>query len=296
MRDGLRFGWLVLLALTGLAVSAAEPLRSTRHEIRAGGRTRSYRLYAPPSLDESRPAPLVLAFHGGEGEAATIEPFLGFDALADREGFLVAYPDGVDKHWNDGRENKNFASFREGVDDVAFVAALIDAIARQHPVDPRRVFATGISNGGIFSHYLAARLATRIAAIAPVAGGIAEPFRASFRPERPVSVLMMNGTEDPLMPYHGGGVRHGTNGRVLDTAEAARLWVAADGCAPPPKIEILPDTDPGDACRATRSTWTGGREKTEVVLYTLEGGGHTWPGGRQYAPKAPVGRVCRDVD
>jgi polyhydroxybutyrate depolymerase len=285
------------MVLAGIGVVASDPASAAEpRTLAAGGRTRVYRLYVPRSLPRDKPAALVLAFHGGEGEGATLEPFLRFDDLADREGFLVAYPDAVGKHWNDGRENEHFESYREKVDDVAFVSALIDAIAKEHRIDPARVYATGISNGGIFSHYLAARLSTRIAAIAPVAGGIAEPFRASFHPERPVSVLLMNGTEDPLVPYHGGGVRRGTNGRVLDTEEAARIWAAADGCTKEPRVETLPDADPHDACRAKRSRWTGGREGAEVVLYTFEGGGHTWPGGRQYAPEILVGRVCHDVD
>lgn len=296
MRDAFRIFGLVFLALSGAVLSAASKPASVQKALAVGGRNRDYRLYVPARLPGDRPAPLLLVFHGGEGEAASIEPLLGFDALADREGFLIAYPDAVGKHWNDGRENRNFESFRAGVDDVAFVAALIDAIAKDHGVDPGRVFATGISNGGIFAHYLAARLSRRIAAIAPVAGGIAEPFREGFRPERAVSVLMMNGTDDPLVPYHGGGVRRGTNGRVLDTDEAARLWAAANGCAKEPSREALPDADPNDGCHARRARWTGGREATEVVLYTLEGGGHTWPGGAQYAPQLLVGRVCPDLD
>jgi polyhydroxybutyrate depolymerase len=295
MRDAWRIGWLVWLALGGMCLIAATPPAAEPRSITAGGRTRTYRLHAPATLPKERPAALVLVFHGGEGSGEQIERFLAFDALADREGFLVAYPDAVGGHWNDGRENANFESFQEHVDDVAFVSDLIDAIAKAHPVDPKRVYATGISNGGIFSHYLAARLSTRIAAIAPVAGGVAEPFRARFKPERPVSVLMMNGTEDPLVPYGGGGVRRGTNGRVLETGAAARLWADADGCAPAGS-ETLPDADPRDGCRVTRRRWTGGREGTEVVLYAFEGGGHTWPGGVQYAPKLLVGRVCHDVD
>ena len=87
-----------------------------------------------------------------------------------------------------------------------------------------------VSNGGIFSHYLGARLSARVAAIAPVAGGIAEPLRESFKPEHPVSVLMINGTEDPLVPFYGGGVAGGNHGRVIQTEAAARLWAGADGC------------------------------------------------------------------
>ncbi|HEY4230934.1 MAG TPA: PHB depolymerase family esterase [Thermoanaerobaculia bacterium] len=285
------------LAASGAGLLASRPASAAEpRTLAAGGRTRVYRLYVPRSLPRDKPAALVLVFHGGEGEGATMERFVEFDALADREGFLVAYPDAVGKHWNDGREIAEFESFRDHVDDVAFVSALIDAIGKEHRIDPARVFATGISNGAIFSHYLAARLSTRIAAIAPVAGGIAEPFRSSFHADRPVSVLMMNGTEDPLVPYKGGGVRRGSHGAVLDTDSAARVWAEANGCAKDARVETLPDTDPHDACRAKRSRWTGGHEGTEVVLYTFEGGGHTWPGGRQYAPEILVGRVCHDVD
>jgi polyhydroxybutyrate depolymerase len=296
MRDALRIGWLVFLALAGLALAAAAPPPVEERTISAGGRARTYRLHVPPGLARDKPAALVLVFQGGEGDGLSAERLTGFDAVADREGFLVAYPDGVGKHWNDGRENRDFETYRQRVDDVAFVSDLIDAIAKDHAVDPRRVFATGISNGGIFSHYLGARLSTRIAAIAPVAGGLAEPFRQSFGPERPVSVLILHGTEDPLVPYHGGGVRRGTHGRVLDTQEAAHLWAAADGCARTDPTETLTDADPKDGCRVSRTRWAGGREATEVVLYEMQGGGHTWPGGRQYAPKHVVGRVCNDVD
>jgi polyhydroxybutyrate depolymerase len=297
MRASLRTGRRLSLALWGAALVAMAPAPAAQEKtIATGGRVRTYRLYAPHSLPKERPSPLVLVFHGGEGDGEGVERLTGFDALADREGFLVAYPDGGGKHWNDGRENRDFETFREHVDDVAFVGALIDALSRDHAIDPKRIFATGISNGGIFSHYLAARLANRIAAIAPVAGGIAEPVRSRFRPEKPVSVLIIHGTEDPLVPYHGGGVRRGTHGRVLDTDEAARLWVAADACSIQPSKNSLPEADPDDGCRVDRTRWTGGRNGTEVVLYTVQGGGHTWPGESQYAPRIAVGRVCRDFD
>lgn len=286
---------LCVLGLAMLAGAAALP-GAAQHTVLSGGRARTYRLHAPPGLLKARPVPLVLVFHGGGGDGEGAASLTGFDALADREGFLVAYPDGIGKHWNDGRENADFETYRQRVDDVAFVGATIDAISRDHAVDPHRVFATGFSNGGIFSHSLGARLSARIAAIAPVSGGIAEPFRPRFRPERPVSVLIIHGTDDPLVPFHGGGVARGDHGRVVDTADAVRLWVAADGASSPPVEDELADSDPADGCRVSRSRWSGGRGGTEVVLYTVNGGGHTWPGGAQYAPRLVVGRVCRDFD
>jgi polyhydroxybutyrate depolymerase len=285
----------VVLALAGARVLLATGagLRSEKRTISAGGRRRTYRLYVPPALPRGSPTALVFVFHGGGGQAPSAERMTGFDDLADRESFVVAYPDGVGEHWNDGREVEAFDSQREKVDDVAFVAKLIDAISAEHRIDAGRVFATGISNGAIFSNFLAARLAERIAAIAPVAGGLAEPLRPGFRPSRPVSVLVINGTEDPLVPYSGGAVSR-VHGRVLGAEDTARLWAEADGCRHDAARE--PPTAVVEGCRTARARWTGGRDRTEVVLDTIEGGGHTWPGGPQYLPRLLIGRACPEPD
>lgn len=286
-----------LLALGGLLLVLVDPAAAAETlRLETGGRTRSYVLHVPARLPAEKPAPLVLVFHGGSGTGAGMERLTGFSALADREGFLVAYPDGVGRNWNDGRGIESARAQREDVDDVGFVAALIDAIGRRHPVDPHRVYATGISNGGVFSHYLGARLASRIAAIAPVVGGIAEPFRPAFAPAAPVAVLILQGTADPLVPYAGGGVLQGRRGRIISTDEAVRLWVEADSAARDATVEDMPDRDPADGCTARRFVHAGGRGGTEVVLVRLEGGGHTWPGGPQYLPSSLIGRVCRDFD
>ena len=159
--------------MTASAAAAAERAL-VPHTLEVDGITRSYHLHVPPALGPA-PAPLVLVFHGGGGTGPGTERLTRFTALADREGFLVAFPEGIEKNWNDGREFTSSRAHRDHVDDVAFVTALVDAIGRAHAVDPRRVYATGISNGGIFSHYLAAHLSARLAAIAPVVGGIADP-------------------------------------------------------------------------------------------------------------------------
>ena len=262
------------------------------HTLEVDGITRSYHLHVPSAVGPA-PAPLVLVFHGGGGTGPGTERLTRFTALADREGFLVAFPEGVEKNWNDGREFTSSRAHRDHVDDVAFVAALIDAIGRAHAVDLRRVYATGISNGAIFSHYLAARLSARIAAIAPVVGGIADPPDAWLRPEQPVSVLMLQGTRDPLVPYHGGAVAFG-RGKIIDTEEAARRWAALNGGREPVR-EPLP-ADGKDRCGGLRTIYPGGRDGSEVTLVRLDGGGHTWPGGVQYLPQLLIGRVCRDFD
>ena len=275
-----------------VSTAAAAERALAPHTMELDGITRSYHLHVPSAVGPT-PAPLVLVFHGGGGTGPGTERLTRFTALADREGFLVAFPEGVEKNWNDGREFTSSRAHRDHVDDVAFVTALIDAIGRAHAVDPRRVYATGISNGGIFSHYLAAHLSARIAAIAPVVGGIADPPDAWLRPEQPVSVLMLQGTRDPLVPYHGGAVAFG-RGKIIDTEEAARRWAALNGGREPVR-EPLP-ADGKDRCGGLRTIYPGGRDGSEVTLVRLDGGGHTWPGGAQYLPERLIGRVCRDFD
>jgi len=275
-----------VIPMYALAVQLFRAVPSHVQTVLVGDARRTFRIYLPKDLPEH--APLVLAFHGGGSDGAGMERLTKFDKLADREGFIVAYPNGVDKHWNDGRNMSQ-------ADDVAFVSAMIDRINDLHSVDAKRVFATGISNGGIFSHYLALKLFDRIAAIAPDAGGIAEGIEAGFTPKNPVSVFMINGTADPLVPYHGGAVAR-NNGHVIDTRDAADLWIKADGCQTNPAKGALTHKNTKDGCSVRWSRWSNGQTGTEVLLYTVDGGGHTWPGGPQYLPKIVIGPVCKDFD
>lgn len=285
-----------LLAVAALPACAEEE-HIVKKTIETGGRERAYRLHVPPSYSKEKPVPLVLMFHGGGGSSSGMESLTHFGALSDREGFIVAYPDAVEGNWNDGREDFRSEARKLGVDDVAFVAALIDALSAEYAIDPKRIFASGISNGAIMSHCLGARLSRRFAAIAPVVGGMATGVAEAFAPEEPVSVLVLQGTDDPLVPYDGGGIGFfGGRGTIVSTKRAIDLWVAHDGCGAEPAVEDLPDRDPEDGTRIHRSTWTGGKNGTEVVLLRIEGGGHTWPTGPQYLPRSVIGRTSKDID
>ena len=247
----------------------------------------TYLLHLPGSLDKKKPVPLLLVFHGGGGHAFNMPKFTGFDELADRKGFIVAYPESFNTHWSDGRG-------LSPADDTGFIRALIAELQRTYPVDAKRVYATGISNGGFFSNRLACDLADKIAAIASVAATMPEPLVPACHPARPVSVMYMHGTKDPLVPIDGGPVAR-TNGTCISLTDAAGFWRNADHTADKPLEEDLPNRA-DDGTSVHRETWKGGSQGTEVVVYTITGGGRTWPGGTQYLPALIVGEVTHQMD
>jgi polyhydroxybutyrate depolymerase len=216
--------------------------------------------------------------------------FTGFSELADREGFLVAYPEGLNHRWNDGRQFEGASQ----TDDVAFIRTMLDRIEAEQKVNSKAVYVTGMSNGGFMASRLGDECADRFAAIAPVCGGIG-PQQAPAA--RPISVLIMQGTADPLVPYAGGAVGAflQSRGEVRPTDEAVAYWKKDDGCRGPGDHQRLPDVDPADGCQVERVHWSG-RHGTAVDFYRIKGGGHTWPGGLQYLPVRSIGRVCRDID
>ncbi|BFI95560.1 MAG: PHB depolymerase family esterase [Rhodanobacter sp.] len=263
-------------------------------DLRFDGLDRSYRVHVPPGASDA-PRPLLLVFHGGGGTARGMPSLTHMDEVADREGLIVAYPQGVDRHWNDGRD-----SIKNKVDDVGFVRALIDRLEHDDNVDRTRVYAAGISNGGIFVERLACDLSDRIVGIAAVAGTLAQDYAPACHPPRPVSVLQFDGTADPIMPYAGGRVAdfggHGEGGRVLSVDATTAFWARTDGCTTASTQQRLPVKAALDPTRAYFRSWQGCRNGSAVALYSIRDGGHAWPGGPQYLPKFIVGRASRQLD
>lgn len=286
-------GGLLVLGLVG-SVPAQAPgglqPGTQPQSITHGGATRTYLVHIPPAYDGRREMPLVLVFHGGGGTGAVAERTTGFSPVADREGFIAVYPDATNRQWNDGRLSSRLPT---DVDDVAFVAALLDHLLATLRIDPLRVYATGISNGGFMSHRLGAELSSRIAAIGPVAGTLGENVVPRFAPRQPVSVIDLHGTADRFVRYEGGEVI-ARGGIAVSVARVIELWAKAAGCSSPPRVETLPDRDPGDGTRVRRESHTPCRQGTEVVLYTIEGGGHNWPG--RPAPRPALGPATREID
>lgn len=268
----------VSLALPGLARRARAqdaPLAAGDHDrtLMHDRIERTFRAHVPEGLEPDRPAPLVLALHPLATNAAIMVGLCGFNPVADREGMVVAYPDGTGRgtlrSWNAGGIGM------PGADDLGFLDRLLDELANLRPIDPRRVYATGMSNGGMMCHRLAAERADRFAAVAAVAGTLAVD---RIEPSRPISILHFHGTADRIVPYDGPAPRTPRFIRFHSVPDTIGRWVEANGCPPEPRVEDLP-ADPGDL-PSKRSSYGPGRDGAEVVLYAIDGGGHTWPGRR----------------
>jgi polyhydroxybutyrate depolymerase len=294
---------LLLLVMLGAAAAgrvaggaaqgrAGAGLPGSAETFEFGGLERSYVLYAPARLDRTRPAPLVLVLHGGGSNAAQAIRFTRMNDLADAHGFIAVYPEGVNRRWNDGRQSG--LADRRAIDDVGFIAAVLDRVSKGYRVDPGRIFSTGISNGGFMSVRLACDLSETISAIGVVAATMGADLATRCAPTRPVSVIQMNGTQDSLVPYGGGRVAVPGGGRILSAEAAVERWLELNSCGRRAAIALLPDSASDDGARTRRSVYSGCRGGAEVVFYRIEGGGHTWPGSRM--PVRVLGRTTRDFD
>jgi polyhydroxybutyrate depolymerase len=276
-------------AFTGIDVRESRFQRTPArtHHIDAGGVSRTYLLHVPVTRRPNAAVPLVLVFHGGGSRAAAMERFTRFDTLADRQGFIVAYPEGIGSHWNDSRG-------LSPADDVAFVRNLIAELKHSHQVDEKRIYATGISNGGFFSVRLACDLTREIAAVAAVAATMPETLMPACKPAAPISIMFMHGTADPLVKIDGGVISR-RNGRSVPLAQAVGFWRRVNHASELPFETELPDRQ-ADGTHVRRDVYRGSAADIEVVVYTILGGGHTWPGAIQYLPGSLVGRTSANLD
>ncbi|HXT52629.1 MAG TPA: PHB depolymerase family esterase [Thermoanaerobaculia bacterium] len=252
-----------------------------RGALEHGGRRRTWIAYLPPK-PAAHPAVLI-ALHSsiGSGEQARAGFGYDFDLLADRHGFIAVYPQGYEGHWNDCKVKGPYAAKRENVDDVGFLRALVDRLVTDHAADRERVYVTGISNGGSMTLCLALQAPDFARAYAAVVSSVPARENMAVTPKgRPVSILLMNGTGDPINPWQGGDVVLwpvlGNRGPVLSTQASVDYFRKLAGLEGAPQVTQLPDRDPGDGSTAERSLWSAPGKRT-VALYTIKGGGHGAP-------------------
>ena len=247
--------------------------------VTSGGLPRLVNVHVPTAYDPTKPTPLVLNFHGFTSDAIQEAILSQMSPLADANDFIVMYPvgTGVPLSWNAGACCGTAAA--TGVDDIQMVRDLLDQAEQQLCIDPHRIYATGMSNGGFLSHRIGCELADRFAAIAPVAGVLGIPD-ADCHPSRPVPVIEFHGTSDPLVPWDGS-----TTLGFPSVTSTFTGWADRDGCTGAPAQTY----QHGDATCSTYSQCAGG---AEVTLCTIQGGGHTWPGG---TPVPTLGATSTDI-
>jgi polyhydroxybutyrate depolymerase len=267
-------------------------------KLKVGDRNREYIAYKPASLDGSaEKRALVIVLHGGGGTAKQImrETRASFFPLAEDAGFYLVYPNAVNKVWDFGA-GKISSELKERVDDRQYFSDLIDKTISTLPVDPDRIFLTGISRGGQASYFIACEFPGRIRAIAPIAMPLPAYMVESCRDGPPVGIAVMNGTDDPLVPYDGGMITIGRRERdeVISTDETIAIWNKRNGCSVNDKKESILDSA-NDRMQVELSAWRN-CSGADVLLYRIVGGGHTWPSGSQYLPAFWVGRVNKDID
>ncbi len=265
--------------------SGPAPAVETSVSLALGGVDRTYILDAPGGTAPAAGWPLILLLHGGGGTAEGMAKATGgFPAIATARGYVVARPQGVGRQWNDGRPQVG------AVDDVAFLEALVADVGRRAPLDPARMYAAGISNGAMMTGRLACERTMRLAAVAQVVGTIGVDEAPACDPGGPVSVLMLMGRADPIVPYMGGSItlpigQAGARGSVVGAEAYAASWEAR--LSPPTdatEVTVAPDA---------RGQDVRGADGTELEFITVDDGGHGWPGGTQYLPKAVVGVVTQ---
>jgi len=270
---------IALYALILMTVLGADPLGPGDHNrtITVGNLNRNYLVHIPAKYDSKKPMPVVLAFHGGGANADNMVAFSGLNRKSDDAGFIVVYPSGtgrLDKILTFNSGNCCGYAMNNKIDDVEFTRKLLDDLAKFVNIDRKRVFATGMSNGGIMSYLLASELSDRIAAIAPVGGPMGTD---TCKPNRPVSVIHFHGTADEHAPFKGGKGKGPSGTEFYSVEHSIQAWVKANGCEKEPVVTKLPDRAK-DGTRITRNTYGSGKDGAEVVLIEIEAGGHTWPG------------------
>jgi len=275
------------------SVAAAQSGGAVEHVVTVDGIRRNYLVFAPKRFD--KPLPMVLALHGGGSNARQMERYTRFNDLAAKEGFLVVYPEAVDGNWNDGRGMPGVRAQQENIDDVKFVRTIVDRISKVHRIDRSRIYSTGISNGAFMSHRLATEASDLITAIVPVVDGLAPSMAKQFHPTYPVSILIIQGDADPLVPIRGGMVgfpRGRKRGEVLPTEETIALYVRRNGNQGDPTVTTL-DRDEKDGTSVEITKYPDGPGDVKTQVYIVRNGGHIWAGRPLYLPEMLIGKASQ---
>jgi polyhydroxybutyrate depolymerase len=263
----------LMLAATPLLSLAEDAAAATyyRDAIQSQGRQRTFLISAPQG-GSRKGLPILMMLHGGLGNGSRAAQQTGLADYVDRLGMLAIFPDAGGTQWNDGRETTE-----DGLDDVAFLGAVISKAVQTWGGDPSRVFIAGLSNGGIMAQRMACDATQKVTAVGVVSANMAQALAVHCRPSRPIPVILIGSTADRLMPWDGGTIASspilgGKGGTVISALDTFKLWSTFDGCTQPEVSELA-------GIPVKRHVAVGCQSGSQVVLYEIDGGAHGWPGG-----------------
>ena len=264
--------------------------RDFEEEVVSKELVRRYHVHLPITYDKSRSFPLLIALHGRLGTGKKMMKQTDFNAIADREEFIVIYPEGFKRGWADGRGITH--ADKRGVDDVAFIDKLIKVLREKFSLDHTRIFIAGHSNGGFMVQRLAIERSLKFAAVAVIAATLSESLASRFTPSKPMPILFIHGTADPVTPYEGG--RQPGGAKVLSVEDTVKVWTHFNGCNETPEIQETHGLDSNNLVSVF--TYRSCQNHTQVKLYRIEGGGHVWPGESERLSKSGVGTLSAGID
>jgi polyhydroxybutyrate depolymerase len=285
-----------VITLSFLAVFAGPAAAETFYgNIEVGDRERSFVVVTPEGTKRDERLPTVIALHGGLMQGRSLQKILGMDELAQRGRFAVVYPDGVKRRWNDGRSPD-----QQGPNDVRFIRRLAEHLVESGLADPRRLYLMGISNGGMLTYRIACETPGIFAAYAAVIANMSTLVAQECDRSKPTPIIVINSTDDRMMPYDGGEVGFFRNrGEVLSTEETIEFWRRHNGCSDKSQMKPLPDKDRDDRSTVDARQYSDCRSGSAVVLLTVEGGGHVPPGaqieGRPFLQSILGGKGNQDI-
>ena len=268
------YGYIVIASLLGRETIVVENIE------------RKYRLYVPTSYDD-KPVPLVMVFHMLTGSGKTTEWLTHFNQIAEKEGFIVVYPEGYKASWAEG--SNLYAADQNQINDVLFTSELLDQLASEYAIDPNQIFVTGFSSGGFMAQRLGCEMSDRITAIATVGATLSRNIIEKCDPQRPLPVLMIHGTEDRGVPWEG-------DSDYVSVPDGVTFWVNQNSCNQTATHSNVPDSK-DDGTKVEYDKYSGCLENSNVILYTIIGGGHSWPSGSQMVQLWGLnGNISQDID
>lgn len=261
--------------------TSATPGKSVTLSLTFGGAKRSYILHIPTGYTTGKKYPLMLSYHGDGGTGKGQEEKTGFDAIADANGFLVAYPDSNPTY----RDGKQWMLAGSG-NDIEFSKALIAAIEAKYTIDSSRVYVSGFSMGAGMAQAMACAATSLVAGLGYSSNELGPAKAEQCHPSVPIAVVAFHGTADPVSNYNGGNYK---GGNTYSAQQTAQFWATADGCPATPATTQIPDTlSDGSKVTDTKQTWSPCKGGTSVTFYTIEGGGHAWPGSSDVGKYGPA--------